>query len=462
MADIDKSLIPEPFRFPEYGEHLERHLSHASRESIRRIQSERLRHIVRYARHEVPFYRGLWGRTGFDPGVIRSIDDLELLPTWNVEDQRRNIEEHPPYGSCYSSGLANDIAFMLSTSGTTGVPRLFPVAYKDLPGFQDLMARCYHYVGLGASDLMQITFTYATMGAAWACTWASQGARIGILPASSGRTTDSVRQVDLIRRAGVTAITGTASFILHLAEVAQQQGYDPSKWRVRTIITAGELASPGTRKAIEAAWGAKVHDLFGSVDTLTWSSIDCDASRAQAGALGMHIWEDACVIEVLDPDGKPVPDGEYGEMCITSWAWRTSPKIRFRSGDLIAVKTGQCECGRTLARMMPVAGRVDHVLRIHATTIYPMALENAILGAAPQLSEWLVEAVATENGDRLRLSIETPDCADENLRKRLQQEIGHALNVRAIEVALVTPGKTAEVTGAGREPKVRRIFDRRR
>lgn len=462
MEKLPAFLIPEPFRFPKYSPELETHLSYASRERVRAIQSARLRHIVEHAAKEIPFYRDLWKREKVDIREIQTIDDLVKLPTWNVETQRRTIEECPPYGNCYSSELDGDIAFMLSTSGTTGVPRLFPVGYKDLPGFQDIMARCYHSVGLTSRDLMQVTFTYATMGAAWACTWAAQGAGVGLLPASSGRTTESARQVDLIRRAGVTGLTGTASFILHLAEVAQRQGYDPSEWKVRTIITAGELASPGTRKAIEQAWGAKCYDLFGSVDTLTWSSIDCEASRAKHGALGMHMWEDACKIEVLDPDGKPVPPGEYGEMCITSWAWRTSPKIRFRSGDLIAVKEEPCECGRTLARMMPVAGRVDHVLRLNATTIFPMAIENAILGAAPHLSEWVAEAVLAERGDRLTIRVETSNIDDTSLRDRLTLEIGKKLNLRALELTLVPPGSTADITGAGKEPKVRRIFDRRR
>jgi phenylacetate-CoA ligase len=307
---------------------------------------------------------------------------------------------------------------------------------------------------------MMITFTYATMGAAWACTWASLGAGVGLLPASSGRTTSSERQVDLLRRSGVTAITGTASFILHLAEVAKAAGHDPSKWPVKTIITAGELATPGIRQNLEEAWGARVYDLFGSVDTLTWSSIDCEASRCVHGRYGMHIWEDACCIQVLDSEGKPVTPGQYGEMCITSWAWRSSPKIRFRTGDLIAVEEAPCECGRMLKRMMPVAGRVDHVLRIRATTFFPMAIENAILQAAHGTSEWMAEAVATKSGDRLRITIESANPGEP--ATAIEHQLRSKLGSRSVDVRLVPPGSTVEATGAGRDPKVQRIFDRRR
>ncbi|MBV9158116.1 MAG: AMP-binding protein [Acidobacteriaceae bacterium] len=453
--------IPEPFRFPAYSAELEQAVARAPRETIRTIQSERLKHVVRYAGEKIPFYQDLWGRQGVDLRQIKTIDDLCKLPTWNVDYQRKNIEENPPWGNCYDPKIVDEIAMMLSTSGTTGTPRLFPVGYNDIPGMRDVMARCYHALGLNNQDLIQVTYTYAPMGAAWAFTWAAQGAGIGLLPASSGRTTDSNRQIDLIRRAGVTALAGTASFLLRLGEVAREANYDPAQWKVRKIIIAGELASAGVRAKLEDIWGAKVYDLFGSVDTLTWSSIDCEASRAQHGEIGAHIWEDACAIEVLDPEGNPVPEGEYGEMCITSWVWRSSPKIRFRSGDLIALRFDQCTCGRTLARMLPVRGRVDHVIRMRATSIYPMAIETAVLRESPTSAEWMAEAMIVGSEERLRITIESNEPSDQSFRLKVETSLRRALNLGAIDVVLCPPKGTSEFTGSGREPKVRRIFDRR-
>lgn len=454
-------LIREPFRFPSYDANLEELLCRASRDEIHRVQSERLRHVVDYAYRNVAFYKRLWGDAGIEPGDIRSIDDLEKLPTWNVDTQRADIEANPPFGSIYLDDIQDDIAIVLSTSGTTGVPRLAPVSYRDLPGMKDNFGRVYQYYGLTAGDRIQISFTYATMGAAWACTWAAEAAGIGVIPASSGRITSSERQVDLIRRGGATALTGTASFLLHLANTAVDLGYDPSEWDVAKIITAGELSSPSVRKQLENLWGAKVYDLFGSVDALTWTSCDCEASRAVQGRLGMHIWEDVCAIEVLDLDGNPVTPGEYGEMCITTWSFRTSPRIRFRTGDLTAVRTDQCDCGRTLARLMPLAGRVDHTLRIHAQNVFPMALENAVLGAADSIGEWYAEAVAVEGKDRLRIHIEHSDPADEAFRERVEGKLRHQLNLGVVDVVLGSAGSTAAQTGAGSEQKIRRIFDRR-
>jgi len=457
-----QALIPEPFRFPRYDERLERELCRAPRERIRQIQFARLRHVVRYAYERVPFYRARWDEAGTHPDDISALEDFVKLPAWNVHDQRDSIESHPPFGAHYVQDDPGDLAYILSTSGTTGVPRLVPVTYKDLPGMQDVMARCFQCLGLGPGDLIQVTFTYATMAAAWACTWAAQGAGVGIVPASSGRTTSSDRQIDLIRRAGVTAIIGTPSYILHLAEAARAERHDPSRWKVRTIVTAGEISSPGTRAALEQSWGARVYDLYGTVDTLSWSSLDCEASRRVHGKLGMHIWEDTCLIEVLDKDGNPVRPGEYGEMCITSWVWRTSPRIRFRTGDAVAVRTEPCECGRTLARLLPVAGRIDDMLRIHAQNIFPMAIENALQEVEPDVKEWAAEAVETERGDRLMIRVERPAPHDTAFRERLEREAQRRLNLGALSVALVPPGATAALTGAGKEPKVRRVFDRRR
>ncbi|MBV9784160.1 MAG: AMP-binding protein [Acidisphaera sp.] len=458
---MEFDLLPEPFRFAGYGQDLEANLARAPVEVIRQCQAKRLLHVVRYAAETIPFYQDLWREAGADWRSVRSVDDLHDLPTWNVEHQRRNIEEKPPWGDCYNPEISDEIAMMLSTSGTTGTPRLFPVGYGDIPGMRDIMARCFHYLGLNNRDLLHVTFTYAPMGAAWAFTWAAQGAGIGLLPASSGRTTESRRQIDLIRRAGVTVLAGTASFLTRLAEVAVEEGQDPSAWKVRKIVIAGELASVGVRAKLESLWNAPVYDLFGSVDTLTWSSIDCEASRCAHGAIGAHIWQDACEIEVLDPEGNQVPDGEYGEMCITSWVWRSSPKIRFRSGDLVGVERSQCSCGRTLARMLPPRGRVDHVIRMRATSIHPMAIEQAILDAAPGCTEWIAEALQEAGSDRLRVTIETETPSDEALRSTVQAALRAKLNLGMIDIVLSPPHGTAELTGSGREPKVKRVFDRR-
>ena len=315
-----------PFRFPPYEADLEQTLMRAPRPTIRSIQSQRLVHVVRYAYELIPFYRRHWDKAGFHPDHIELIDDITRVPTWSTADQRESIEQYPPFGDYSVPIPSEDIAFMLSTSGTTGTPRLARVGKNDFPGMRDIFARAYRKIGLGPQDLLQITFTYAPLGAAWCCTWAAEEAGVGVLPASSGRTTSSERQVELMRLAGVTALIGTGSYLLHLADVAKRQGHDPSKFLVRKIITAGELSSVDTRKALEEMWAAEVYDLFGSVDTLTWSSIDCEASRAEHGRLGMHIWEDACILEVLDENGKPLPPGEYGEMCVTNWVWRSAPR----------------------------------------------------------------------------------------------------------------------------------------
>ena len=461
MTQLSHPLMPAPFRFQAYDSDLERSLCRASRDEIQRVQTERIQHLLDYCYANVPFYKERWDHKGFKPADFKSAEDLMKVPSWDVNDQRTDLEAHPPFGSYYTSDALTDTAILLSTSGTTGVPRLMPVSFRDLPGLKDNFGRVFRYYGLGSGDLIHITFTYATMGAAWACTWAAEAAGVGVVAASNGRVTSSERQIDLIRRAGVTALMGTSSFLLHLANTALEQGDNPSRWKVRKIITAGEISSPAVRQQLEELWGAKVYDLFGSVDVLTWICCDCDESRAHHGRDGMHIWEDICKIEILDASGKPVPDGEYGELCITSWSFRTSPRVRFRTGDFSAVKSNRCACGRTLARLMPIAGRVDHTLRIHAQSIYPMALESAVLSSATGIKEWYAEALEESGKDRLYIHIEHAEQADDTFRARVEETLRRSLNLGMIEVILHPPGATQSVTGAGQEQKIRRIFDRR-
>src|SRR5690606_12641032 len=108
---------------------------------------------------------------------------------------------------------------------------------------------------------------------------------------------------------------------------------------------------------------AKAYDLYGTMETLAWSSVDCEASRESHGALGMHIWSDSQIIEILDENGEPCAPGEYGDLTFTSWVSLAGPKVRYRMGDRAALATDPCPCGLNTPRLLPLAGRVDDMLR---------------------------------------------------------------------------------------------------
>lgn len=447
------------YRSPRYSEELEQQLCTQPREKIKEIQSMRFKQVVDYAWEHIPFYRWLWSEAGVSPEHTKTIDDIQKLPTWNKNTQRIMIEKYPPFGNYYTFSNLSDASFIVSTSGTTGLPVMMPIKEDDFPGLQDTWARTMGFIGVNSKDIVQNVFTFNTMGGSWCGAGGALGVGATLLPTSSGKTTPSVKQVQWIKQAGVTVMYGTASYLNHLAKVAEAEGVDLASSSVRLLVTAGEMVSEGIRKENEKLWGAKLFDLYGTVDTMTWSSVNCDHSRGEHGNPGMHVWEDFGMIEVLDENGKRVANKDYGNMTVTSWAWKNSPRIRYSTGDRVAVDDTPCSCGRTLTRMLPIQGRVDDMIRIKGQNIFPMGVENLLKSLERDISEYVVEIDSPGGMDELILIIEHPN-HHELLATEIRNRFSYTFNVTPI-VKIVPLGSTAEMTGAGKETKVKRIFDRR-
>jgi phenylacetate-CoA ligase len=446
------------YRSPRYSQELEESFCRLPRERIEDIQSERFKQVVAFAWEHVPFYRWLWGQAGVHPDHIRSIGDIQKLPTWNKDTQRQMIEKNPPFGNYYTFSQLSDAAFIVSTSGTTGLPVMMPLKADDFPGLQDTWARTMGYVGVNSSDIVQDLFTLSTMGGGWCGLGGALGVGATVLPTSSGKTTPSVKQLQWIKQAGTTVLYGTASYFSHLGRLAVEEGYDLPSSTVRLLMTAGEMVSEGISREIERLWGAKHYDLYGTVDTMTWSSVTCDESRKHGGRTGMHIWEDFGLVEVLDVSGNRLPNGHYGNMTVSSWAWKNSPRIRFSTGDRVAVDSTPCACGSCLTRMLPILGRVDDMIRIKGQNIFPMAVENVLNLVAQDISEYIVEVDSPDGRDQISLTVEAR--RDDGLGEEIRKHFIAAFNVTP-SVKIVPVGSTAELTGAGKETKVKRIFDTR-
>src|SRR5690606_15052471 len=160
---------------------------------------------------------------------------------------------------------------------------------------------------------------------------------------------------------------------------------------------------------------AKVYDFFGSSDTFAWSSVDCEHSRETYGTAGMHVWEDACIIEILREDGSQCESGELGELTLTTLNWKNSPRLRFRTGALAAVYRERCAFGRNLVRMSPIKGRVDHVVRIKGVSLYPDAIDSVLSSTDDRLREFYAVAVRNNGTEVLELKVEWPDLTDRDL-----------------------------------------------
>jgi phenylacetate-CoA ligase len=175
----------------------------------------------------------------------------------------------------------------------------------------------------------------------------------------------------------------------------------------------------------------------------------------------MHIWDDALIVEVLDEQGRPCAPGEYGEMTVTSWVSRIGPKVRYRMGDRVAIVDDPCPCGLDTPRMLPVAGRVDDMLRIHGQNLWPSTIDELIRRFAPGVQEYAAIAETDGPAEILRIQLEVADSTRcDDLLRRLRDEFKASVGVMPV-VEAVNPGTTVTLTGAGKELKVRRVFDRR-
>ena len=449
-----------PARFPWSVEDVRAYF--AQPQSVRREHQEKaFLETVHRAWRNIPFFADLWNASGLKPSDIVGLDDLQKLPTTSIHDMRKSIELMPPFGRHWDVTMTDRIGHVLTTGGTTGAPRPVLVTPDCRESIADLGARTFAMCGVGADDVVQVTATYSTHGAAWICEWGLERIGATIVPTSSGAVTPSLRQLDFMRRFGVTAMFCPATYAQILATTARAEGIDPASLGVRVILGAGEVVSAERRAQIESEWGARYYDFYGTMETLAWSSTDCEASREAGGALGSHIWEDALIIEVLDDNGEQCAPGEYGDMTVTSWVSHIGPKVRYRMGDRVAIDTSPCPCGLDTPRMLPVAGRVDDMLRIHNQNIWPSMVEEVISHYAPEAREYVVIAKRNTRGEMLEIQLELddPSSADpilSRLRDRFKASVGVSPVLVPVEI-----GATAGMTGAGKELKVRRVFDHR-
>jgi phenylacetate-CoA ligase len=401
-----------------------------SRAQIESHQLDRLREqLVRVGRDSV-YYRRVFEQAGFDPARLSSLQDLRALPFTRKADYVESIASVPPWGE-FRTVPREQVARMHFSSGTTARPAPQFWTEFDLDRWAGLYARYAHAQGVGRGDVYQCLFGYAWFVGGLGATAGYQ--RLGALCIPAGNQ-ETERQVRTIFDYGVTALTGTPSFIAHMASTARAMGLDPAASSVRTIMMGGEPgASVGaTRAQLEAAWGARCYDAYGSLEfqPIGW---ECAAQS------GPHLAEDFAYAEVVDgSSGEPVPDGQPGVLVLTHLDKQAGPLVRWWTGDVVVRDSTPCACGRTHARLVGgVRGRADDMLVIRGVNLFPSAVEQVVrsfpgLGTEYQI---VIDPSVCEAGtgflSGIRLRVEAAG-AHAGLGDALAQEIKTRLQVRAI------------------------------
>ena len=334
-----------------------RFIPRLSPEEIARQQLEGLRFTVRQA-FKSPQYRKRLEACGVTPDDITSLDDLRRLPTVDVEDLR---EGYPLPLLCVPE---EEVVRIHASSGTTGKRKILAYTANDVNNFTLQMARCYEMAGLTPLDRMQVAVGYGLWTAGAGFQLGSERFGMLTIPVGPGNLE---MHLQLLRDMGSTCFGATASMALLLAEEVERAGIR-DKLKLRKVICGSEIRSEKMRLAIESKLGLESsYDIAGMTEMYgPGTAIDCDEHN------GLHYWADMFIIEILDPETlQPVPEGEVGEMVVTSLRKEAVPLLRYRTHDLSRLLPGDCPCGLSMPRHDRILGRSDDMIIYRGVNIYP-------------------------------------------------------------------------------------------
>ena len=397
---------------PEYTV-LDPKLDRMPRAQLKELQADRLRNMVRYVYDETPFWRTKLDRAGISPDDIKGLDDLSRLPFCTKEELQKDQTEHPPFGSYSGSHRTRWVRYM-ATSGTTGIPLRRIFSARDW-GY--LLDRFQRNPMVGPGDTVVVLGpTDGMMGPTLS---AESAAHVGAMIVKAGLY-DTKTKVRLIHDLHPTAVSGTASYLLHMLEVAAEMGIDLKKCGILMLSSVGEPggAVPATRRRLAEGWGAFVNDGYGLTEIFPLGGA-CPYSTS------IHLCDDMVITEVVDPKtGKIAPRGEPGELVYTNLIGDTQPLLRYRSRDIARLASEEpCACGHTGTRLLnSIEGRVDDMIWYRGANLFPSAVEAAVYGFAELGHEFQIIIDGDRALPNLVVRVETRHQLSENDRPGLRAQ----------------------------------------
>jgi len=338
------------------------------REEIARLQLRRLKASVKSAYDNVAFHRRRMKALGFEPGDLKRLEDLAHLPFTLKTDLR----DHYPFG-LFARPQA-EVMRLHASSGTTGKPTVVGYTAKDIANWAELMARSLACAGARPGNIIHNAYGYGLFTGGLGAHYGIERLGATVVPMSGGGTE---RQVVLMTDFGARVLCATPSYALAMAEVAEKTGVDLRKSKLEIGVFGAEPWSEGMRREVEQRLGLKAVDIYG-LSEIMGPGVACECEEAQAG---LHGWEDHFIFEVIDTDsGKPLQEGETGELVITTLTKEALPMIRYRTRDITRLSTERCVCGRTHVRIKRITGRNDDMMIIRGVNVYPSQVEAVLVG----------------------------------------------------------------------------------
>ena len=406
-----------------------------TRPEIEKLQMERLKTTLQRCMN-APFYKKRFEEHGLKPEDIRSLEDLRKITFTTKQDLRDNY----PFGM--SVVPLEQVVRLHSSSGTTGTPTVILHTQKDLDEWANAVARCLYMVGLRPGDIFQNSSGYGMFTGGLGFQYGAE--RLGMLtvPAAAGNTK---RQIKFITDFGTTALHAIPSYAGRLYEVMEEMGIDPRRdTKLRTLIIGAEPHSDQQRRRIEDMLGVKAYNSFGMSEMCgPGVAFECPEQN------GMHIWEDYYIVEIVDPETlEPVPEGEVGELILTTINREAMPLLRYRTRDLTRILPGECPCGRHHKRLDRMKGRSDDMMILKGVNIFPIQIENILMQFKELGSDYRITLTNLEANDEMTVEVELNEFIDDyGFMQRLTKEITRQLK----DEILITP--TVKLVPKGSLPK---------
>ncbi len=421
------------------------------REALESIQLSRLKATLERVYATVPFYRESFKKAGITPSDIHTLKDLQKVPFTVKKDLRDNY----PYGM-FAVPMENVVRIHAS-SGTTGKPTVVGYTKRDIETWAELMARSLAAGGATSKDIVHNAYGYGLFTGGLGVHYGAERLGASVIPVSGGNTK---RQIIIMKDFKPTILTGTPSYILHLAEVAEEMGVSFEELNFKSGIFGAEPWSEDMRADLESKLHLKAMDIYGLSEVMgPGVSIECREAQK-----GLHIFEDHFIAEIINPEtGEVLPYGETGELVFTSITKEAFPVIRYRTRDITSLNPEPCICGRTHVRMHKVSGRTDDMLIIRGVNVFPSQIESVLMKSRDVQPHYQLVVDRVDNLDTLTVMVEVGQefFSDEiktlqNMEKKLSNDIKEYLGVSA-KIKLVEP-KTIQRS----EGKAVRVIDKRK
>lgn len=422
-----------------------------SREEIKKLQIEKLKWQVKRIYENVPMYRERMDKAGVKPEDIKELSDLAKLPFTTKQDLR----DYYPYDLL--AVPKKDIVRIHASSGTTGKQIVAGYTRNDLDIWADAMARQIAATGGDENSIVQVSYGYGLFTGGLGAHGGAEKIGATVIPTSSGNTE---RQIRFMCDLGTTHLMCTPSYAMYLAEAIKEMGVK-DQLKLKAGIFGAEPWTEDMRHQIEEGLGLKAYDVYGLTEIMgPGVAYECSEQA------GMHVCEDLCIAEIIDPDtGEVLPEGSFGELVFTTIAKEGQPLIRYRTRDLCMLDYSVCKCGRTHVRMRKPAGRTDDMLIIRGVNVFPSQIEEVLLKVSGDTitPNYQIIVDRVDNTDTLDVNVEMSESllsddvkSVEKIERQIVEKLRSTLGIGA-KVHLVNPKSIARSEG-----KAKRVIDNRK